>query len=280
MREFFNIVRADIKRGIFVRWKFLIFVFVIAFVFAISYFTKVNGIEKLGFVSGTNTFGDVLLYYFRGIEEYIHESGRPIEIPVQYFLTNLLAIYYVAYYPVQEIQGIGKNILINSNSRVKWWFSKCIWNVTAVTIVFLTELAAVILCSGILANDTFSWSLVPTNELTDYFYRADISGKNIENFALIILCSVYVARLSMSALQMLLSYVSKAILGYMITIFVLIYSVYEMSWCMPGNFMMTYRNVIVNANGVDLNSVLLVGAIIAVITLFVGGVYSHYKDYL
>ena len=222
------------------------------------------------------TLGNTLLYAFGGMDEYIPEPGNPFRLPAFWLLSYLLLAYITLYYPFNDLEEFGQNILIRSGGRQLWWLSKCVWNVASVVAFFL--LAWAIFAVGCLVTgNSLSMELSPDifsicQMVPDYQPPATLTPQ------ILVLPLLVMAALNL--FQMTLSLFIKPFYSYIVTAAILLISAYYVSPCCIGNYAMPLRSHMVMANGVGLNTGMLVSVIILVVAVIVGGLVFQRRDIL
>ena len=136
---FYKLLCYDLKNGFLSTYKRYLsaaVAFVIMFVSFQLVAYSYNTMEKPD-VPIAGSLGDVLIYAFGGMYEYVPSKGAPFTIPAFWLLTYLLLAYITLYYPFEDLEEFGQNILIRSKGRMMWWFSKCAWILISVVCYFL-----------------------------------------------------------------------------------------------------------------------------------------------
>ena len=64
----------------------------------------------------------------------------------------MFTAYITLYYPFDDLEESGQNILIRSGGRQLWWLSKCLWNLTSVVVFFLLAWGVMVLGCLITGN--------------------------------------------------------------------------------------------------------------------------------
>ena len=118
MKRFYRMVRADIKQGIISEYLKYMVVLIISFIFTQNYYAKIENYISKGKVVGDATIFDLFLYFFKGMKEYIPASNNPFEIPVDFLLLNILLAIIIGNYPMKDINGYGRSVLVRSDTRL------------------------------------------------------------------------------------------------------------------------------------------------------------------
>ena len=160
---FFKLIRYDLKVGFSTTYKRYLTaagLFIIIYIFFLLLVSSFNAsIEPEGQIKWT--LGNMLLYAFGGMQEYIPQPGVAFQFPAFWMLSYLLLAYVTLYYPFNDLEEFGQNILIRCRGRRLWWLSKCVWNISSVLCFFL--LAWIIFIIGcLLSGCSLSMELSPS----------------------------------------------------------------------------------------------------------------------
>lgn len=275
MKRFLRMVKTDINRGIFCKFPMFIMIFVISVIYVNEFYIKVIKQFKRGIVDGNIGFGDCIIYFFRGMKEYM--PGEPFEIPIQFMIINILIAYMIGYFPVRDIKEYGKNILVRSKSRLEWWMSKCIWNISIVTVFYIVLYLGMIVGTLLFSDGKFVWSLTLNRSITNVLLGPINSNVDINTLVITIIILTYATTLAMSMVQMTLSLITSPIVSFVIVIVMNIMSAYYMKWFMPGNYLMTYRNILINSNGVQFQTSIIIDMLLLIFSAVSG--YIYFRKY-
>lgn len=247
---FFKLLKYDFKIGIIYQFKKLIIsacvfsgVFVDCCVRLRSYMTGHSPfqIEK--------TLGNVFLYVFGGAQAYDKNVDTQFIFPAIWILIYLLLLYFTLYYPYNNLEENGQNILVRSGGRTLWWISKCCWAVLTVAIYFAVSwIVLTVACklSGIPLSTRLSpniWKFLEMRDTAPYLYPENL---NLEIFVL-----PFLVMTSLSLLQMTVSLFIRPIYSYIITAIIVLSSSYYQSPWLLGNYAMPVRSSRMIENGVN-----------------------------
>jgi hypothetical protein len=278
---FFKLIRYDLKVGFsttYKRYLVAIALFVVILgTFLLSVYSFNSVIEELGAQIKPN-LGNMLLYAFGGMQEYIPQPGVAFQFPAFWMLSYLLLAYITLYYPFNDLEEFGQNILIRCRGRKLWWFSKCIWNVSSVLCFFL--LAWIIFIIGcLLSGCSLSMELSPS---ISAILKLD-AGMYMQFPASLILQTFLLPPLVMIAMnlfQMALSLFIKPFYSFIVTVAVLLTSSYYLSPFFIGNYAMPLRSDQMVTNGVSLTAGIIFSLLIITVSVVVGGIAFQKRDIL
>lgn len=275
---FYKLLCYDLKNGFLSTYKRYLsaaVAFVIMFVSFQLVAYSYNTMEKPD-VPIAGSLGDVLIYAFGGMYEYVPSKGAPFTIPAFWLLTYLLLAYITLYYPFEDLEEFGQNILIRSKGRMMWWFSKCAWILISVVCYFL--LAWAVMAIGcLITGGPLNMELSPNIPL---LCSIQIEYQMPQTMIPQMLVLPLLVMIGLNLLQMTLSLIFKPFYSFIVTATILLISTYYLSPACIGNYAMPFRSHLLLSNGVGLNTGMLISAIIIVVSVAVGGLIFRKRDIL
>lgn len=237
MRCFISICKADLKRGFYVCRKFYALLFFVAFLGSVSSYSKLYKHIIDGTVKSVS-LGEGIISFFKGTKEYI--KGNMVNIPEISLVIVFILLIIISLYINNDIQGIGKNILVNSCSYSKWWLSKFIWMIISVTFFYMIILFANILSGVLLFGENFniSFSYICESNVKIFFNTSEIC-ETINSFSFI--GESFLLFVTAASVQLLISLLLRPAYGIIIEIIVFTFSVFNMRWYWVFNYMMSLR---------------------------------------
>lgn len=232
----------DLRRGL-MRWRYL-FVPLICIACCFNYLFWSSALS----VSGS--WMDIVFFIFQG-QEPINiaalSSVAQFPIPFAWILVMGSCLYLNLDYFLMDLSLTGQQIIIRCKSRVKWFLSKCIWNILSTTLYFaLIWLTALIFgcCIGSTA------SLKPTPVvLQNAFGLAFPPEVSIWQALMVGILLPFFTLSALNLLQMSLCIFTKPIASFMLCVEILLLSVYVPNDFVLGNGAMTIRSEYVTNNG-------------------------------
>ena len=259
----------DLCHGVLGQWKKYGIAFAVMILICLQYFPILDFIHSTG---GTAvSFGDYLFFVFKGMA-IIDPNDMALDINVFWLIYNFMIAFIVSYYPFKDLNGYGQQILIRSQKRSFWWFSKCIWTISCVLLYYsLTYLviSAFVLFSGGSFTIFPQYSIQTTNVL---------GIQNVGDILLIGVALPILTSVCLSLLQLLLSLILKPILSIMAILALMTFSIFICADWSIGNYTMVARSSYMVENGVNPVNGLMIMGVLSVLSVVVGGIVFQKKD--
>ncbi len=281
---FFKLIRYDIKVGFASTLKRYLAALLLFPLMLLNFWLTATAVNNAALQNGDlqgvvrGSFGDLMLYTFGGMQKYIPEPGVAFQFPAFWMLLYLLLAYITLYYPFNDLEESGQNILVRSGGRRLWWFSKCIWNVSSVIVFFLlgwlVMLAGTLLMGGPMSMELSS-GMQAVLRLNSNFYMSWVSSLALETM---LLPPLVMAALSL--LQMTLSLFIKPFYSFIVTTSILLVSSYYLSPFLIGNYAMPLRSDRLLEDGVNLTVGIWFAVAVIVISIVVGEIVFQRRDIL
>lgn len=272
----FKLLRYDIKQGLLRNWKFCL---IPPFVLILCYQCQ----ELLAFWDASGTWAVYVAYCFKGMQRISRQTMEGgFRLPVFWMAVVLLPLLITLIYPFRDVKTIAPQMLLRSGSRVKWWLSKCIWNLCCTAVCFLLLYATVaVFCLGQRVSLCME---TPMGPMLALFSEADITtavedmsaGKTW--FAFVILPFLTVAALNM--LEMLLSLIVRPAYSFMICVAYVTASSYAATPFLIGNYANLARCGFFIDNGLNLWMGLAFALMILFASVIIGAVCFCRQDIL
>ena len=117
MKCFKNVFKADIRRFCNASWKFFTAFIVYCILQAVIFYTGAVKFIHKGIIDGVS-FGDSMLYFFKGAKKFIIRGNTPMDIPIFGMLVVLYLLLIIALYINSDKNALGKSIIVASRSPV------------------------------------------------------------------------------------------------------------------------------------------------------------------
>lgn len=272
---FFKLVFYDIKNGFIHEYKKIILIPVFFFILCCNfYFSYLNFADT----SSIGSIGDFLLYIYGGMKEYIPSRTQPFQFPTIWMFVLAYLLYFTLYYPYDDLMGYGQHILIRSGGRLKWWYSKCIWNIVSVVFYFILSWCSVILFC-VLSKMPLSFEI--SNFMYDsVFYVNENIALYPANIIKDLLLMPLLTMITISLLQMVLSLMVKPIYGFWASMACLLASAYYANPLMIANYAMAIRSDAVITNGINTELGIIIMIKLIISSVIIGGVIFNRYDIL
>jgi len=269
-----NLILLDIRKGLFLVWYRGILACALFFLVNMTLFRQS---ELIGEQSVALTLGDYYVSLFTGIKASELRPDRPIILPFLWLAVLSSILYFTLSYPIKDLEGIGKHLIVLSGSRLKWWGAKCIWILIVVSLFFLMWLTVTVI--WIIATKGSLNVTVSSNISTILGLKPEMlvqPPQGITEFVIV----TYISILALCLFQMLVSLCLTPILAFMTSTAILLLSVYSLNPYLIGNYLMATRSQVFVFSGVDsLTGFILSVGIILAVTVF-GGMYFKRMDIL
>lgn len=235
-----KILKFDIKNGIIKRaWLYaVVFLFFLLADF-ILFMQRMNmGIDNPEILMQRFTIGDMLLYATGGAKRFVIEDGTAFSYPILWMLLILIISFINLRYPVDNLCGFGRHIMILSGDRSAWWISKCVWMMFSVCIYYFSMLLSAASFALIVGAD-YSLNI---SEFLPSMFMLNLRELTPMPWDIVVplllhIFTVYVLCL----LQMLLSFYIRPLMSFFIISAILLFSVFFSSPMLIGNLAMPLR---------------------------------------
>lgn len=239
----------DLALGTWKKVRYLIFAVVCAFT-CVNFEDMVTYAELPG---GTQlSLADVLAYTFRGTEPMIRKIVmEEFFIPPVWLVLMLLCLLMPLDYPVRSMEGWGSQYLIRADRR-KWWSAKCIYTLgvnvlTLMLAVFIMSLFCLIKGMPLSMNNSTVFYEGLFGSVTGNFHGG-LSG--VQNFLLVFVLPL--AGISaMSMIQLFVAVWVNPFVAYLVSMGMLVLSVYDNKPWLLANHMMAMRSVLIDKEGIS-----------------------------
>ena len=273
---FYKCLKYDLKCGLLKEYKKYIVEIVLFLIIGFDFFIKMRDIEI--------TVPDYLFYLFFGMEEYVPSPGNKFRFPALWVAVILYVSYITLYYPYKDLNGYGKNILLNTQSKKTWYLSKCMWVTVSTTIYFLIGLVVLslfaIISGAEITPDVSSKVVIKfipfiTTEQNLFYNDAIYYKVTILHFVIpVIICVMN------NLLQLFLSLFIKPFFSFIFTVSYTIASAYYLKSFMLGNYAMIARSNIFIDNGVNFTDGLIISLGVILVVIISGTILFSKQDIL
>ena len=273
---FYKCLKYDLKCGLLKEYKKYVVAIGLFIIIGFDFFIKMSDIEI--------TVLDYFFYLFLGMEEYVPTPGNKFRFPALWVAVILYVSYITLYYPYKDLNGYGKNILLNTQSKKTWYLSKCMWVTVSTISYFLIGCVVLSLFSIIsgaeITADVSSNAvikLIPfiTTEQNLFYNDAMYYKVTLLHFILpVVICVMN------NLFQLFLSLFIKPFFSFIFTVSYTIASAYYLKSFMLGNYAMIARSNIFINNGVDFAKGLIISLCVILVVIISGAVLFSKQDIL
>ncbi len=273
---FYKCLKYDLKCGLLKEYKKYIVAIGLFIIIGFDFFIKMSDIEI--------TVPDYFFYLFFGMEEYIPSPGNKFRFPALWVAVILYVSYITLYYPYKDLNGYGKNILLNTQSKKTWYLSKCMWVTVSTIIYFLIGFVVLsffaIISGAEITSDVSSKVVIKfipfiTTEQNLFYNDAMYYKVTILHFILpVVVCVMN------NLFQLFLSLFIKPFFSFIFTVSYTIASAYYLENFMLGNYAMIARSNIFIDNGVNFTDGLIISLVVILVVIISGTVLFSKQDIL
>lgn len=267
--KFIKLICFDIKNGIIKNRFFIISVLLVSLLFCIDFSVT---IYKVRAYDPECSFGDMLVYVYGGMKEYVPSRENRFFFPVIWSILIITQYFGTLSYPFENLNGYGKQILLRTEGRSLWWLSKCVWNITY-SLFYHCSIWVVLLIYSLIRGYNIAFGV--NTELIIYLFdiydteSSTIVSDNLRipvtSFFLPIFVSV-----ALNILEMTISMFSKTIISFLVMSCLTISSAYFLNDIFLGNYEMIVRYNIVVSNGINCSTGYILSLTVIIIAVIVG----------
>ena len=235
--------------------------------FVITVLVCINGaneyfisLHAYGMTEGVGTFGDYVMYAFRGEHIYEQSSGSKFHIPIYWFAIQFFIALTVGNYPSDDLASYGRMKILKNGSRLRWLFSKIMW-----------VMVHILVCYGIIYLTIYIFCLMKGADVrlsisTDIWYNTVYNLTTVPQKEVLVIGVILpiLSTIAVSLFQTMLSIITQPQIGFTFTVCILIMSTYWTKSIFVPNYTMWCRNSLIDPRGLDTFSgiILNVGIII------------------
>lgn len=258
-----KVLMHDLQRGL-VRWRYL----------SIPLICVVSCLNYLSWSSAlciSGSWMDIVFFIFQGqepIDITTLSSVAQFPLPIAWLLVMGTCLYLNLDYFLMDLSLTGQQIIIRCRSRIKWFLSKCVWNILSTALYFAFIWLTALAFGWCIGSTT---SLNPTPALLQNAFGLSSSPEiSIWQALLVGVLLPFLTLSALNLLQMSLCIIVKPISSFLLCVGVLILSVYVPNGFVLGNGAMAIRSEIVANNGNSPVACLITGCITIVLCAAVG----------
>ena len=265
----------DLKIGLRKTIPWFLIVATIVVVTSITLYVMVLNEEKGGLklLRSVNSM-DYFLHVFEGLKPFDMRGDEKFQLPITWFLINMILFYFTGKYPYSEIyNNHGANVLMRGGSRNRWFLSKWMWSLVCVMVYYFVAYIFVLLFC-IVAQIPISFSIQPIDYQDLLVPVMDCT--KFDTVKLIIL--PIISSMAAVSIQLVISLIVNPLLGFMFMAILYITSAYYFSPLLIGNCSMFARNSIFYIGGITFRQAVIVSLIMVLLSLSIGLFVFHRRD--
>lgn len=267
---FFKFVRFDIKNGVVKQYRVVLLTFLFSFLAAGLHALSLRAYELVHpeYLDIQPTLADFLITVFAGCRENAaQEMGMSFQVPFLWMAYICWMLLLTLRYPLEELAGIGKQLLVLSRKRGYWFFSKCVW-VCVYTIVSFIAMCLGIAAMGIICGANFSFDV---NEYlaTEVGFISPYLKPAPWNITMLTVSNL-ITLVALGVVQFTLSLFLKPLYSYLLIVGYALSCTYISSPFLVGNYMMGARSASIAIGGYDPLEGILVSVWLAAVAAIIG----------
>lgn len=220
------------------------------------------------------SLGDVFFYIFAGKEPFRIQENTVFLIPAVWMTILTGSCLTVLSYG-KEYWQFEQQLFIRCRNRSQWWVVRCLCNITVTLSYYVI---GILILAAIALWKKWAFSMNCTEILLP-FVNDRLSAANTA-FVGKLLLSVIFGSVMWNLFQMYLSLYLKNVTYILISLFMLVISVYLYSPFLPGNYLMFLRSQYVYENGMNYNAGILYFSALGFLAFSAGLRKFQRMDYL
>ena len=225
---------------------------------------------------GDGTIMDYYLYGMQGMGIFQFDMKHYFEIPIYWFVFQMGAAYFTAYYGHHDFTDNGKVLFITPKSRNAWWGGKCLWCMSSVLIYYMVSMitvACTALCCG--ASPSLRHS-----ELISRMVEQGANYLSVFDVLFVAIILPIVTTMAICMLQMFVGFLVTPEVSFAVSCTIYVLSAYYTVWFLPGSFTMWRRSAYAVEGGLNPISGLLLVGFLLFFSFYEGKLYFETKDVL
>lgn len=246
----FHLIKYDLQIGIKERFSQIVLP-VVAFCLCSVY-------------SGGLNWGERLAIMFVG--NYSQLEADNGGIPIYWLLVHIGCLLFSVEYPIRDLSLYGRQIVVRSQRKYKWWLSKSIWCfVNTLIYYFVGIITEAVFC--IVFHDRLSFELRMIALSANIEMSVGNLGDTVPSLQafLIVVILPLLTMIALSIIQTIIGIITNRIIALLGGLAVMASALYIQSPLLIGNYIMLQRNAVFNRIGLDGN----IGIIIMLMELMI-----------
>lgn len=257
-----------VQGKIFLResWKKYIFVVVVILIQCISSHNLIGQYVEMVGKEYELHIADFIAEFFKGTISYtMSSSTETFNIPPFWSLYYIYFVLLIGRATNRVSQKYEQQMILRCVSRRRWWIERNI-EIWMETIGYVAVTGLTFFVYGICTGAELSG----INTMFQSEYNGlDISQHGDSEMILILCIASFFVMLVLAYIQYVVSMVGNAVIGIIISVVVLVSSVYHLSPLLIGNYMMLIRQDVLLKSGIDLKiQIMICMAFIIVLSLY------------
>lgn len=238
-----KLLRHDLRYGL-IRWRYLL-------IFPLSALPCIPCYSGVQLANVPGTWMDYMLCCFKGSVPVTASPEMSLALPIFWIMAMAGSLLLNLDYFLSDLTQAGQQIMIRSKTRQGWYLSKCAWNLCS-CMLYMMLLCTSVLLFTLLSGGTVSLQCTPSvmeiylSELT--VEPTLLSG--LPGFIAVVLMPL-VTLMALNMLQMAVCLLVRPIIGFLISMAILVFSVYCNLPFALGNGAMAIRSALLVPGGIS-----------------------------
>lgn len=248
------------------------------FTFTIIIWINAVNLKQQIIVSGLSYkdigFIDLFFIMFKGSDYIMYNQ---FYLPINWILIYIYITYLIGSYCYDDLSEESSHVLVRMKNRRAIWLSKVIWMISTVFVFYLIIFLLISFFSIAMFDMSFKWSEFSS---IGVLHQLQDEYSSIQ-FMLLIICIYILTSMTISILQMLISFIIKPTYIYIVNIFILMICVYLKKFLVPIQASLILRqNLFDNTYSMDPISSIVYNLFVFIIIFIVGLRYIKKFDLL
>lgn len=219
------------------KYKFMIICLVFMIVTWVNICYIKGQVFKLGISNDDINFIDLFFIMFKGADYNI------FPLPINWILINIYVTYLIGSYCHDDLSEESSHMIVRIKNRKYFWISKVIWMIATIIVFYLILLSIIAFFSTIVFKMSFEWSEFSRDTI---FNVMQINWSGIQ-FIFFTMFIYILTSITISIIQMFISFIIKPNYIYIINISILIISIFSSKFILPIQGSLVLRQNIFNS---------------------------------
>lgn len=238
-----KLLRHDLRCGL-IRWRYLL-------IFPLSILPCIPCYTDAQLANVTGTWMDYMLYCFKGSVPVTASPEMSLALPIFWIMAMAGSLLLNLDYFLSDLTQAGQQIMIRSKTRRGWYLSKCAWNLCSCILYMMLHCTSVLLFT-LLSGGTVSLQSTPS-VMEIYLSELTVEPNllsGLPGFIAVVLMPL-VTLMALNMLQMAVCLLVRPIIGFLISMAILVLSVYCNVPFVLGNGAMAIRSALLVPGGIS-----------------------------
>lgn len=192
-------------------------------------------------------------------------------IPLYWMLIHIGCLLFSVEYPIRDLSLHGRQIVVRSQSKYKWWLSKCVWCLVNTFIYYLVGIITeAVICIAFNEKLTFELRTIAISGSLEI--SVSNIGERVSALQAVIVLVILplLTMYALSLIQMIIGVRTNHIIALLGGMGIIAVSLYFQSPLLIGNYSMLQRSSVFNRTGLDWSTGIIIMVIEIVIIICIG----------